>query len=149
MTDEDLPTPHPAFAAHFTDPLYDDDGDDDTPFGSDEGYELLHEAAGRRDAIAASPTLATVLECEPHHVATYMGPMVGSDGMDTASFVISGAFTVLRLAGHLPDADRDLALAAIDLTLAHIARMNPDLDRPPATWVTARSDLATWTNPTG
>lgn len=38
--DEDLPKAAPAFAAHFTDPIYNDSGGEFAPFGTDEGFDL-------------------------------------------------------------------------------------------------------------
>ncbi len=53
---------HPAYAAHFTDPFYDDPADDFAPFGSDEGSDLLVEAEEQRSRLGPSSTVADVLE---------------------------------------------------------------------------------------
>jgi hypothetical protein len=37
----DLGPKHPEFAAHFRDPIYDDEANDLAPFGNDEGWDLL------------------------------------------------------------------------------------------------------------
>lgn len=132
-----LPDPHPAFAAHFTDPLYDDVGAELAPFGSDEGWELVMDGADRREEIAADPTLATLLRTDD--VRTVAGDMVGVDGLETAMFVTSGAFALLRLVGRISEADRALALEAIDFQLAQL----PD---EPAL-VRQRADLDSWRNP--
>jgi uncharacterized protein YfeS len=132
-----LPVPHPAFAAHFTDPLYDDVGAELAPFGSDEGWELVMDGADRREEIAADPTLATLLRTDD--VRTVAGDMVGVDGVETAMFVTSGAFALLRLVGRIGEPDRALALEAIDFQLAHL----PD---EPAL-VRQRADLDSWRNP--
>ena len=34
-------TSHPRFSAHFSDEIYYSEGDEDTPFGSDEGHDAL------------------------------------------------------------------------------------------------------------
>src|SRR4051812_21133688 len=59
---EDLPRAAPAFAAHFTDPVYNDEGDDFAPFGSDEGSDIVHESAERRDELGPDSTVADVIE---------------------------------------------------------------------------------------
>ena len=84
------------------------------PFGSDEGSDLLWSWRDRRDELGSASTLATVLACEPSSVASYAGPMAGVDGLETATFVTSAAFVLLRLTGHLNDDDRQLALDALD-----------------------------------
>ena len=42
--ESDFPTPDKAFAAHFTDPLYYDEGNEFSPFGSDEGFDKIGRA---------------------------------------------------------------------------------------------------------
>ena len=69
-----LPDPAPAFAQHFTDPLYDDVGDGRAPFGSDEGSDLLWSWRDRRDELGSASTLATVLACEPSSNRELRGP---------------------------------------------------------------------------
>jgi len=46
-----LPEAAPAFRSHFTDPVYDDQAGDLAPFGTDEGWDLLHEWAARRNEL--------------------------------------------------------------------------------------------------
>ena len=111
-----LPEAHPAFRAHFTDPVYDDPGADAGPFGNDAGWELVTEWGDRRDELAATGDLRTVLATDD--VRTVVGPMEGVDGIETAQFVIGAAFTLLRLTGRLPDDDRALALEALDFLIA-------------------------------
>src|SRR5262245_46748129 len=109
--------PAQPFTQHFTDPLYEDRGDELAPFGSDEGSDLLAEWQNRREELGRSATLATVLKCQPNDVAEVAGPMDGVDGIETASFISSGAFVLLRLVGRLDEADRELALAALDFQI--------------------------------
>lgn len=136
-----LARPVPAFAQHFTDPLYDDAGDAFAPFGSDEGSDLLAEWAERRADLDETSTLATILGCEPDAVARYAGDLDGIDGIETAKFISSAAFVLLRLAGHINEEDRRQALAALDFQIRVCAET-------PAVLRTQRHDLATWRNPT-
>jgi uncharacterized protein YfeS len=137
-----LATPHPAFAQHFSDPLYDSSGDEFAPFGSDEGSDLLATWAERRAELDETSTLARVLGCEPDAVATYAGPMDGIDGLETAMFITSAAFVQLRLTGHINEPDRQQALDALDFQI----NTGP-LPETPASLVTQRRDLGTWRNP--
>ena len=146
--DPDLPEPAPAFARHFTDPAYDDVGDDLSPLGSDEGFDLVWTWAPRRAELDRTSRLATVLECEPEEVADYDGPMVGVDGVQTAGTIIGAAFTLLRLVCHLHDDDRELALRAVDHEIAMLPVINPAVQETPAVLLTLRADLAAWRNPT-
>ncbi|MGC3953961.1 MAG: hypothetical protein QM804_06870 [Propionicimonas sp.] len=75
--DADLPPAHPAFAAHFTDPLYDDAGADFGPFGSDEGFELVWEWA-ERPKRAAGASVAVLLGCGADELQRWAQP-VASD----------------------------------------------------------------------
>ena len=143
---EKLPEPAPAFTQHFTDPVYDDHADDLAPFGSDEGWELLMDWSDRRAELEASPTLATVLGCEPAQVAEVAGPMTGVDGIETATFVVSAAFVVLRLAGRLEEDDRLLALEALDFLIGMLPEVNPAITETPAALLRQRDDLASWRN---
>jgi hypothetical protein len=52
--------PHPRFAAHFTDPLCSDTSDNFAPFGTDEGADILAEAAQNPRALEQG-TLASLL----------------------------------------------------------------------------------------
>lgn len=143
-----LATPAPAFVQHFTDPLYDNPGDEFAPFGSDEGSDLLADWAARRGDLDQTSTLATVLGCGPDVVATYAGEMDGIDGIETAMFITSAAFVLLRLAGHLNEADQQRALAALDFQIRTLPLINPALADTPPVLRTQRHDLATWRNPT-
>jgi len=145
--DDDMPVPAPAFSDHFTDPLYEDRGDEFAPFGSDEGSDLLATWEERRGELDASSTLATVLECDPEQVSRVSGPMEGIDGLDTAMTVRSAAFVLLRLVGRLSEEDRRLALEALDFEIGIIPSINPDLADTPAALLTQRQDLTSWVDP--
>ena len=129
---EALGMPASAFAQHFTDPLYDDPGDDLAPFGSDEGSDLLADWRDRRDELTTASTLATVLECDPSDVATYAGPMEGVGGVETAMFLTSAAFVLLRLVGHLDEEEQRIALEALDFHIRMLPVLNPPITETPA-----------------
>lgn len=141
------PAPAAAFSDHFTDPLYEDRGDELAPFGSDEGSDLLWTWEERRDGLDRSSTLATVLACHPEEVSRVLGPMEGIDGLDTAMAVRSAAFVLLRLVGHLSEDDRRLALEALEFEIGIIPRLDPALADTPAALLTQRRDLSTWVDP--
>ena len=132
-----LPQAHPAFRAHFTDPIYDSQGEDLAPFGSDEGWDLVMDWGDRRDELGPDSTLGTVLRTDD--VRRVAGPMEGVDGIETAMFIVGAAFVLLRLTGRISDDDRSLALEALDFQLGQVG------EQPPL--VTQRDDLRSWSNP--
>jgi uncharacterized protein YfeS len=132
-----LPDAHPAFRAHFTDPVYDDAGADSGPFGNDEGWDLVMEWGDRRDELGPDSTLATVLETDD--VREVAGPMEGIDGLETAQFIVGAAFTLLRLTGQLREDDRALALEALDFLI--------DTGGTESELLVQRDDLTAWRNP--
>ena len=142
-----LPEPAPAFAQHFTDPLYDDVGDGLAPFGSDEGSDLLASWGARRGELGSASTVATVLEREPSEVADYAGSMSGVDDLETATLITSAAFVLLRLVGHLDEDDRRLALEALDFQIRILPEINSAISQTPPALLTQRDDLASWRNP--
>jgi uncharacterized protein YfeS len=149
MTDDGLglPPAAPEFERHFSHPLYDDQGNDLAPFGSDEGNDLLMDWDDRRAELDRSSTLATILECGPDEVATTAGPMQGVDGLQTAGFISSAAFVLLRLVGTLDDSDRELALAALDFQIDILPVVAPGNDAAVELLRVQRDDLAAWRNP--
>ena len=54
------------------------------PFGNDAGWELVTDWGDRRDELAATCDLRTVLAADD--VRTVVGPMEGVDGIETAQF---------------------------------------------------------------
>ena len=132
-----LPAAHPAFAAHFTDPLYDDVGEDRAPFGNDEGWELAMTWGERRAELGPDSTLETVLGTDD--VRNVAGPMEGADGIETATFLVGGAFVLLRLTGRISEADRALALEALDFQIGRVGEER--------VLIVQRDDLASWSNP--
>jgi len=134
-----LPDAHPAFRAHFTDPVYEDAGADLGPFGNDEGWDLVMDWGDRRDELGPDSTLATVLKTED--VLNVAGPMEGVDGIETAQYVVGAAFTLLRLTGRISEEDRAIALLAVAFLIDHVGA------EPATELVVQRDDLLTWRNP--
>ena len=55
--DTTLPAPHPKFRAHFTESFYFDQGDEFSPFGSDEATDVVAELLEERDRITETSTV--------------------------------------------------------------------------------------------
>ncbi|MFD6445081.1 hypothetical protein ACFWEJ_08260 [Promicromonospora sp. NPDC060204] len=111
--DEDLGPKHPAFAAHFRDLIYDDQGDDFAPFGNDEGWDTVVEAAKRIDELDGSTTLAQIdPEWFEDEAAVVAG--LGEDDVDMVDFTIGAGFALLRLTGQIDDVGRSWVLRALD-----------------------------------
>lgn len=142
--DDDLPEAAPAFAAHFTDPIYDDPADEFAPFGSDEGWDLLYEWAERRDELDSTTTVADLVgESEfadfVAQLDTEEGPGIPVPGgqVDAATITIGAGFTLLRLTGHIDEAGRQQTLKALDVLIRRY-------ESPPQL-LRQRSDLQSWT----
>lgn len=138
-----LPVAHPAFSAHFTDPLYADAGVDFGPFGSDEGFELVCEWAGRRAELGPDATVAQLLGEEVADTVDRWTRRIDlaacSDPaalVDEAVWVQSAGFTLLRLTGRIDPAGKTLTLNALEFLIAFYDA--------PAEYVTQRDDLASW-----
>jgi uncharacterized protein YfeS len=146
-----LPTPHPAFSAHFTDAIYDAPGLESAPFGSDEGADILWEWGRRRDELGPDSTIAGLMGIDEAGLDAQVEAMAGINHLDQAAIVRGAAFTLLRLTGHLNDRDRELALRTIEYEIQTTAnpgwlpaearaQLLPPLHRQ-------REDLLTWINP--
>jgi len=145
------PTPHPAFATHFTDPIYDDPGLETAPFGSDEGSDILWEWEQRRDELGRDSTIADVMEIDAAQLDALVEQMAGIDYLDQAAIVRGAAFTLLRLIGHLSLEDRETVLHCIDFeieTTADPAWLSAEARNQllPALHI-QREDLLSWRNP--
>ena len=138
---EGSPEASAAFREHFTDPVYDDVGDEFAPFGSDEGSDLLASWVPRRDELGPSGSIATVLGTEPEQLRRNVAEMEDIDDLETAMFIRSAAFVLLRLSGHLGDEDRQLALDALEFEIG----LHRELDV--SGLLTQRDDLLSWRNP--
>ncbi|GAA3579532.1 hypothetical protein GCM10022197_41310 [Microlunatus spumicola] len=108
---------HPAYAAHFTDPFYDDPADDFAPFGSDEGSDLLVEAEEQRARLGPTSTVADVLELTAADDATEFVDEIGEGSPDLDGFVIGAGFALLRLTGQIDARGRRWLQEALDRTL--------------------------------
>lgn len=113
---------HPAFAAHFTDPLYDDPAGEFAPFGSDEGADLLAEWADRPGDLREDSTVRRLLAeafADPSDLDESLGGLArptdddAGDDVDVATIVVGAGFTLLRLTGQVDDEGRDLVLAGL------------------------------------
>jgi uncharacterized protein YfeS len=137
---EGLPKADAAFAAHFTDPVYNDPSGEFAPFGTDEGYDLLHEWADRRDELGPNTTVADLIEESGFadvvsELDSPEGAGIPSPGgqVDAATITIGAGFTLLRLTGHIDKAGRNQTLKAIDVLIrrygspAELVRQRTDL----------------------
>lgn len=139
----ELPAAHPAFAAHFVDPLYDDAGADFGPFGSDEGYEFVREWGTRRAELGPGSTVAGLLgEQEAGFLDRWqqtVDPSACPDAaalVDEAVWVQAAGFTLLRLAGYIDAEGKVATLHALEFLIAFYDA--------PSEYVTQRDDLARW-----
>jgi hypothetical protein len=121
----------PAFAAHFTDPIYEEVSDDTTPFGSDEGADMLAIWDERRDELGPHSTVADVLEGDPQEY-------LSSNTFDDAMAVQAAGFTLLRLTGHIDAEGKQATLAALDQL------MSTDMFGENPSMIRQRDDLRSW-----
>lgn len=120
--DDSLPEAAPAFAAHFTHPVYEDQASEIAPFGTDEGWDMLHEWAERRDELTAATTVRDLLvdsgfegiEEELDVPEQSSIPQPGGQ-TDAAVVTIGAGFTLLRLTGRIDREGRALTLKALDV----------------------------------
>ena len=111
--DADFPRPHPAFAEHFTDPIYHDQGDELAPFGSDEGFDTLHTSQEHPEDLTACTTVRSLLG--PDWVAP-SGPATqpAEDDDPAADGVVVGVgFTLLLMTGHIDAEGKQLVSDAV------------------------------------
>jgi uncharacterized protein YfeS len=111
--DSGLGPKHPAFAAHFRDPVYDDEGNDLAPFGNDEGWDLLVGWVKRAGELDSGSTLAQIASEWFEDVPA--PDDLNEDDVDLNDIVIGAGFTLLRLTGQIGEADRALVLRALDI----------------------------------
>lgn len=123
--------PTAAFAAHFTDPVYEDVSNDLTPFGSDEGADILAEWDQRRDELGPRSTVADLLGDDPFEYQS-------SDDIYSLMEVQGAGFTLLRLTGQIDPAGKRATLKAIDSLITVWQGEAPELLRQ-------RDDLRAWT----
>jgi uncharacterized protein YfeS len=143
MEDDEVPASDPAFAEHFSAPLYNDLAGDFAPFGTDEGYDMLHEWAERRDELGPESTVADLIdESGFKDIVTSLDvteePGIPSPGgqVDAATIVVGAGFTLLRLTAQIDEAGRRLTLNALEV-LIRFYGSRPELIRQ-------RDDLSSW-----
>ena len=117
-------TTHPRFNAHFQDNYYLDCTDEYSPFGSDEGADVLvmFEDAIRKDRdidflVGAYDIVSGWMERDvssPDDWATY------EYGFDCDVAVMSSAFTSIKLTGHLDAALQEQGVAALDRLIQQV-----------------------------
>lgn len=126
-----MPKADPAFAAHFTDPLYEDVSDERTPFGSDAGADILASWESMRDDLGPESTVADVL-------GGYPEAYLGDESFDDAQMVQGAGFTLLRLTGHIDEDGKRATLRALDRLLS------PEMFGQDALLLKQRDDLRSW-----
>lgn len=117
-------TTHPRFNAHFQDDYYLDCTDEYSPFGSDEGADVLvmFEDAIRKDRnidflVGAYDIVSGWMERDvssPDDWATY------EYGFDCDVAVMSSAFTSIKLTGHLDAALQEQGVSALDRLIQQV-----------------------------
>lgn len=111
VDDDVWPEPHPAFAAHFTDPIYTDWADDFAPFGGDEASDALAELY--EEDLAEDATLAGLAEAEfEDDWPDILTDPVLLDEYGDAVLIALG-FGLIRVTGAIDDEGRSLLAAAI------------------------------------
>ncbi len=125
----DFPKPHKAFAAHFRDPLYHDEGAEFAPFGSDEGNDTLYGWLDRRAELTRCTTVRWMIAADDP-----AGALEDPDhnGPDVDGFIIGAGFALLLLTGHIDTEGKQLVLDALHRTYSYYADSNP---REPAVMI--------------
>ena len=143
---DSMPAADPAFLAHFTDPLYQDRGDELAPFGSDEGSDMLSEWADHTEQLTSATSLQEFLQLndlagidgnlgKPRKAPRIPIPVPGGH-IDAATQIVSSAFTLLYYTGQIDPAGRELAVRALDVEIAYYDS--------PAVLLKQRADLESW-----
>ncbi|WP_345470097.1 hypothetical protein QMQ05_11255 [Glutamicibacter ectropisis] len=118
MNEEELPQAHKNFTRHFTATFYEDESCEFAPFGSDEGWDTLQEAAEYRNELNSGSTVADVLEITEAPISGEWGKTPSAEEWyEDATFIVAAAFTLLRLTGQIDEAGRVRALEALDILI--------------------------------
>lgn len=138
MADQNLPDAHPAFSSHFSAAIYEDPAGEFAPFGTDEGWEMLHSVAQHRDQLPNNATVKDILALAgfPYAGGGDEHPS-GEEWYEDATVIVASAFTLLRLTGQIDDAGRLQASEAFDI-LVDFFGDQPELQQQ-------RTDLDSWT----
>ena len=137
MNEEELPEAHENFTRHFTAPFYEDVAGEFAPFGSDEGWDTLHDAAEKRAELTSGSTVADVLEIVDAPATGGWGESpTAEEWYEDATFVAAAAFTLLRLTGQIDETGRVRALEALDILIDFFGD-EPELEQQ-------KKDLERW-----
>jgi uncharacterized protein YfeS len=135
----DVPA-HPAFASHFSAPLYGDPTDEFGPFGSELGWDVAAEWSDRRAELDDRTTLRRLAEQEfddPADADEMLSPSPEL-ALELDPALVGLGFTLLRSTGRIDPEGRELLLEALrrlevgygGLT-DHYGRMIADLETLP------------------
>jgi uncharacterized protein YfeS len=138
MDDQNLPNAHPAFSSHFSAPIYEDPAGEFAPFGTDQGWDILHSVAQNGDQLPNNATVEDVLALAgfPEAGGWDDNPS-GEEWYEDATMVAASAFTLLRLTGQIDDTGRQQALEALAILIDFFGDQ-PELQQQ-------RTDLDSWT----
>jgi uncharacterized protein YfeS len=117
-----LRDPHPAFARAFADPLYYDEGNEFSPFGSDEGSDTLAFWSERRAELDDCTTVRWLIETDDQAGALERPK---GNGPDVDGFIIGAGFALIYLTGHIDTEGKTLTLDALRRTCSYYADDNP------------------------
>ncbi len=112
-----LPPAHSRFVRHFTHAIYSDPVDEFTPFGTDEGADILAMALDGQPVLDESSTVRDVLAEEIDDVEEFIAE-IPDDAPDLDGIVIGAGFTLLRLTGQVDDTGREWLVAALERSKA-------------------------------
>lgn len=119
----------PAYAAHFTDPLYDDNVLDAAPFGDDSGADMLSDVTVLGKVIPADATIASLIP--------WGGTVEGcfdqaADGdPDGLSMIYAAAFLLLRYLGRISESDYQILRRALEALADWLAASEQRHHAPP------------------
>ena len=159
-------TSHPAFRTFFSDDLYYDCGDEEAPFGSDEGNDTLHfleEALRKRPRMCVADFPRSLIEKEwglsyfppdseqtaeqlkTQAVQTYHGLPGEQEILQTDQVILAAALGQIKIMGSLEPALKESAFCS----LARMERMyrllwNWEQEEPPYAISIMRRDLTRW-----
>jgi uncharacterized protein YfeS len=137
MNEEQLPEAHENFTRHFLAPIYEDQDGEFAPFGSDEGWDILHLAAKNRNELTSGVTVADLLEFVDAAESGGWGESpTAEEWYEDATFVAAAAFTLLRLTGQIDETGRVRALEALDILIDFFGDQ-PELEQQ-------KKDLERW-----
>lgn len=105
---------HPAFSAHFSDPLYRNTSPETAPFGGDEGADLFEEWRQRKAELSAGTAISSVLGWTDEELDAALQSLSSIDDLETAASIRGAGFVVLALTGSISGADLARVLRCLD-----------------------------------